>query len=103
METATYRLEFVVTYICVEQIIELYTTMRNLGIPVHEKNYLFGDKVSVVNFSSISHAKLPKHHTTLSFHCVHKTVASKYAGFHFLLGASNLADISSKHWSYAGK
>jgi len=62
---------------------------------------MFGDNESVVNSSSIPHAKLHKCHTTLSFHCVCKAVASKYIGFHFLPGASNPADILSKHWSYA--
>ena len=84
-----------------ETIIDLHTTLRCLGIPVHEKSYMFGDNESVVNSSSIPHAKIHKCHSALSFHRVHEAVASKYVGFHFLPGASNPADILSKHWSYA--
>jgi len=61
---------------------------------------MFGDNESVVNSSSIPHAKLHKRHTALSFHCAHEVVASKYVGFYFLPGANNPADILSKHWSY---
>jgi hypothetical protein len=62
---------------------------------------MFGDNESVVNSSSIPHAKLHKRHTALSFHRVREVVASKYIGFHFLPGACNPADILSKHYSYA--
>ena len=62
---------------------------------------MFGDNESVVNSSSIPHAKLHKRHTALSFHSVHEMVASKYGGFYFLHGSDNPADILSKHWSYA--
>jgi len=62
---------------------------------------MFGDNESVVNSSSIPHAKLHKRHTALSFHRVREAVASKFVGFYFLPGADNPADILSKHWSYA--
>ena len=101
VETATYGSEFVAARTCVEQIIDLRTTLRYLGVPVREKSYMFGDNESVVNSSSIPHAKLHKRHTALSFHRVREAVASKYVGFYFLPGASNPADILSKHWSYA--
>ena len=101
VETATYGSEFVAARICVEQIIDLRNTLRYLGVPICEKSYMFGDNESVVNSSSIPHAKLHKRHTALSFHHVHKTVASKFVGFSFLPGADNPADILSKHWSCA--
>jgi hypothetical protein len=41
VETATYGSEFVAAIICVEQIIDL--VLRCLGVPVREKNYMFGD------------------------------------------------------------
>ncbi|HEY9707536.1 MAG TPA: hypothetical protein V6D48_04970, partial [Oculatellaceae cyanobacterium] len=101
VETATYGSEFVAARICVEQIIDLCNTLHYLRVPIQEKSYMFGDNESVVNSSSIPHAKLYKRHTALSFHCVHEEVATKYIGFYFLPGASNPADILSKHWSYA--
>ena len=100
VETATDSLEFVAAHICVEQIVDLRNTLRYLGVPFQEKNYMFGDNESVVNSSSIPHSKLHKRHTALSFHCVCKAVASKYVGFYFLPGADNPADVLSKHWSY---
>jgi hypothetical protein len=62
---------------------------------------MFGDNESVVNSSSIPHAKLHKRHNALSFHRVCEAVASKYVGFYFLPGVDNPADILSKHWSYS--
>ena len=101
VETATYGSEFVAARICVEQIVDLRNTLRYLGVPIHEKSYMFGDNESVVNSSSIPHAKLHKRHTALSFHHVCEAVTSKYVGFYFLPGCDNPADILSKHWSYA--
>jgi hypothetical protein len=37
VETATYGSEFVVACICVEQIIDLRSTLRYLGVPVRER------------------------------------------------------------------
>jgi hypothetical protein len=79
VETATYGSEFLVAaHICVEQIIDLRSTLRYLRVPVREKNYMFGNSKSVVNSSMGLHARLHKRHTTmLSFdrvreasHCV---------------------------------
>jgi hypothetical protein len=62
---------------------------------------MFGDNKSVVNSSSIPHAKLHKRHTALSFHRVREAIASGYVDFIYLPGTENPADILSKHWSYA--
>ncbi|HEY9709842.1 MAG TPA: hypothetical protein V6D48_16675, partial [Oculatellaceae cyanobacterium] len=101
VETATYGSEFVAACTCVEQIIDLWITLRYLGIPIQERSYMFGDNESVVNSASVPHAKLHKRHTALAFHCICEAVASRYIGFYFLPGSSNPADILSKHWSYA--
>ena len=99
-KTATYGSEFVAARICVEQIIDLRNMHRYLGVPIQDQSYMFGDNESVVNSSSIPHAKLHKRHNALFFHCVREAVASKCAGFYFLPSADNPADILSKHWSY---
>jgi hypothetical protein len=101
VETATYGSEFVAARTCVDQIVDLRTTLRYLGIPIRDRSYMFGDNESVVNSSSIPHAKLHKRHTALSFHRVREAIASNYVGFYFLPGANNPADILSKHWSYS--
>jgi hypothetical protein len=101
VETATYGSEFVAARICVEQIIDLRSTLRYRGVPVREKYYMFGDNKSVVDSSMGLHAKLHKCHTMLSFHRVREAIASGIVGFYFIPGEINPADILSKHWGYA--
>ena len=101
VETATYGSEFVAARTCVEQVIDLRNTLRYLGVPLHTPSYMFGDNDSVVNSSSIPHAKLHKRHTALSFHRVREAVAAKYVSFKYILGSDNPADILSKHWAYS--
>jgi hypothetical protein len=74
--------------------------LRYLGVPVREKNYMFGDKKSVVDSSMGLHAKLHKRHTILSFHRVREAIASGIVGFYFIPGELNPADILSKHTGY---
>ena len=100
VETATYRLEFVSARTAVEQIIDLRTTLRYLGVPVHDTSYLFGDNKSVVDSSTIPHSKLHKRHTLLSFHRVRETIASGMVAYHHIPGSSNPSDVLSKHWAY---
>ena len=101
VETATYGSEFVAARTCVEQIIDLRTTLRYLGVPVNKKSFMFGDNASVVDSSSRIHAKLHKRHTALSFHRVREAIASGMVTFHHIPGKSNPADILSKHWGYS--
>jgi Reverse transcriptase (RNA-dependent DNA polymerase) len=101
VETATYGSEFVAARTCVEQIIELRTLFRYLGVPIRDKSYMFGDNKSVVDSSMQVHAKLHKRHTILSFHRVRECIASGMVGFYFINGNDNPADILSKHWGYS--
>jgi hypothetical protein len=101
VENATYGTEFVAARTCVEQIIDLRTTLRYLGVPIREKSFMFGDNKSVVDSSMQVHAKLHKRHTILSFHRVRESIASGIVGFYFISGNDNPADILSKHWGYS--
>ena len=101
VETATYGSEFVAARTCVEQIVDLRTTLYYLGVPVRDKSYMFGDNKSVVDSSMQVHAKLHKRHTILSFHRVREAIASGMIIFSFINGDINPADILSKHWGYA--
>jgi len=101
VETATYGSEFVAARTCVEQIIDLWLTLRYMGIPLHDKSYMFGDNESVVNSATIPHGKLHKRHIMLSFHRVREVIASGMIIFTYLPGQYNPADILSKHWSYS--
>jgi hypothetical protein len=85
---------------CVDQIIDLCTTLRYLGVPIRSTSYMFGDNKTVVDSSSIPHAKLHKCHNALSFHRVREAVAAKFVAIYHLDGIYNPADILSKHWGY---
>ena len=100
VETATYGSEFVAARTCVEQIIDLRTSLHYLGVPVRAKSYMFGDNESVVNSSNLPHGKLHKRHTMLSFHRVRHAIAAGLVKFTFINGDTNPADILSKHWGY---
>jgi hypothetical protein len=99
VETATYGSEFVAARICTEQIIDLYNTLRFLGVPVRERCYMFRDNKSLVDSSMQLNAKLHKWHTMLSFHHVREAIAARTLGFFFLSGYDNPADILS-NWGY---
>jgi hypothetical protein len=85
-----YGSEFIAARICVEQIINLHSTLMYLGVPVREKNYMFGNNKSVVDSSMGLHAKLHKRHTMLSFHHVREAIASGVVGFYLFLWKSTL-------------
>ena len=97
VETATYGSEFIAACICIDQSIDLRNTLRYLGVPVCKKAYMFGDNKSVVDSSTIPHAK---RHNALSFHHVCEAIARAIIGFYHIDGDENPADILSKHWGY---
>jgi hypothetical protein len=43
VKTATYGSEFVAARTCTEQVMDLRTTFRYLGVPIRDKSYMFGD------------------------------------------------------------
>jgi hypothetical protein len=100
VETATYGSEFVVARTCGDQIVDLRTTLCYLGVTLRDKSYVFGDNKTVMDSSTIPHAKLHKHHNALSFHHVHEAIAAKFVKMHHLEGIFNPTDILSKHWAY---
>jgi hypothetical protein len=100
VETATYGSEFVAARTCTEQIIELRTLLRYLGVPLREQSFMFGDNQAVVKSSTIPEAKLHKRHTLLSFHRVREAIAARMIVFVHIDGRINPADILSKHWGH---
>ena len=100
VETATFSSEFVAAKTAVEQIIDIRTTLRYLGVPVLSKSYLFGDNQSVVTNSTLPQSQLNKRHQALAYHKVREAVASGMIGFYHIPGEKNPADILSKHWGY---
>jgi hypothetical protein len=100
VETATFGSEFTAARIAVDQIMDLRTTLRYLGVPVHEKSYMFGDNQSVVTNSTIPHSSLNKRHNALAYHRVREMIAADILGYYWIDGKDNPADIVSKHWGY---
>jgi hypothetical protein len=100
VETATFGSEFTAARIAVDQIIDLRSTLRYLGVPVNKKSYMFGDNQAVVTNSSIPHSSLNKRHNALAYHHVREMIAAKILGYYWIDGKKNPADIVSKHWSY---
>ncbi len=68
VETATYGSEFLAARVCVDQIEDLRTTLRYLGVEVKGKSYMFGDNKSVIDSSKLPHSSLKKRHLALSYH-----------------------------------
>ena len=101
VETATYGSEFVAARTAVDQIIDIRTTLRYLGVPVRDKSYMFGDNKSVVTSSTIPNSTISKRHHLSSYHRVREAIAAKFISFHWKDGKSNPADILSKHWEFA--
>ena len=101
VETATYGSEFVAARIATDQIIDLRTSLRYLGVPVEHSTYMFGDNESVVKSSTLPHSSLNKRHNALSYHRVREAIAAGILKFYHIKGELNPADIVSKHWGHA--
>jgi hypothetical protein len=101
VEVATYSSEMITMRTCIEQIIDLRTTLRYLGVPIRGKSYVFGDNESVVKSAIHIHAKLHKRHNMLSFHFVREAIAAGYIRLIHIPGNTNPADILSKHWGFS--
>ena len=68
VKTATYGSEFVAARTAVDQIIDICTTLRYLGVPIRDKSYMFGDNKSVVTSSTIPNSTISKRHHLASYH-----------------------------------
>ena len=101
VKTATYGSEFVAARTAVDQIIDIRTTLRYLGVPIRDMSYMFGDNRSVVTSSTIPNSTISKRHHLASYHRVREAIAAKFISFHWKDGKSNPADILSKHWEFA--
>jgi hypothetical protein len=100
VETATYGAEFVAARIATDQIVDLQTTLRYLGVPIEGKTHLFGDSASVITSATIPHSSLKKRQNALSFHRVREALAAGIMYFHKIAGKLNPSDILSKHTGY---
>jgi hypothetical protein len=100
VETATFGSEYVSARTCTEQIIDLRTTLRYLGVPLQGSSIVFGDNETCINTASVPHGKLHKRHNALSYHRTREAVAAGITRLYHIRGENNPADILSKHWDY---
>ena len=84
-----------------EQIIDLRSTPRYLGVGIIGSSYMIGNNKYAVLSSTNFTTKLHKRNNALSFHRVRESITSGICRFHYLPGNLNPADILSKHWSYS--
>ena len=54
----------------------------------------------MVHSASTLYAKLHKHHSAMTFHCICEAVVAKINGFYFIKKKINSADFLSIHWRY---
>ena len=66
-ETVTYGSEFIACRTCCEQIINLRSSYRYLGIQVYHKRYICGDNKAQITSAVVPQEKLNKRHKILSF------------------------------------
>ena len=102
METATYGSDFVAIKTAIEQIMGLRNTSRNLGVPIRNKEYLFGDNKSVGTSlsSTIPQSILNERHRMLSCDRVREAIAAKILEIHWCSSNQTKGDFLSKHWDY---
>ena len=98
--TATFGSEFVAAKMATEQIIDLRTTLRYMGVPVKGPSYMFGDNQSVVTNSTIPHSTLQKRWYALAYHRVREAVAGDIIRFFHIEGKNNVADCLTKSLGY---
>jgi hypothetical protein len=94
--SARYGSEFVAARIVTDQIINLHTSLRYMGVPVNT-SYMFGYNLLVITSSTIPHLKLNKRHNAVSYHCPREAIAAKILKFHHIDGKINPAKTLSKH------
>jgi hypothetical protein len=97
VETATYGSEFVAARIATDQIIDIRTSLRYLGVPIKSASYMFGDNQSVVTNATIPQSVLSKRHNALAYHRVREAITAKILRYHYIPGKQNPADVLSKH------
>ena len=99
-ETATYGSEYCSGKTCFEQIVDHRMSVRYLGVPLNVKSYAFGDNESMIDSSTVPHAKLHARHNILNYHYVRSMIAAGYVILTHIPSGDNISDVLSKHWGY---
>lgn len=94
-------IKFCAAKTCMEQIVELRNYLRYLGVPIHEKTFVFGDNAAMIDSARLPFSKLHKRHHILTYHHVRNIIASGIISLSHLRSSHNPSNIMSKHYSYS--
>lgn len=100
LDTDTYGSEFLSERTSTEQVMEIRTSLRYLGVPLIGPTFMFGDNQTVVNGCIDITSHIYKRHILLSYHRVRESITSNIIVFNHIPGSSNPVDIKSKSWGY---
>ena len=101
VEKATYRSKFMAARTCVEQIIDLRTTLKYFGFHILGDSEMFGNNKLLVNSAMQFGARLHKRRIVLSFHRVCEAIAANIYRFTYLNTTKIATDVFSRHWGYS--
>ena len=90
VEPVTDGSEFIAVCMCIEQTTDLHTTLSYLGVPIHEKSFVFGDNKSMIDSAAFPCAKPHKCHT----------MTAGIAAIYRVDGISNPVNIF-RYWGYS--
>jgi hypothetical protein len=93
--------ETVAPKIATEQIMDLWYTLRMMGVPLDGKAYMFGDNQSVITSGTIPHSSINKRHNALAYHRVREAIASAVIWFFHISGKINPVDVLTKFLGHA--
>jgi hypothetical protein len=82
------------------QIIDLRTTLRYVGLQIEGKSILFCDIQTVITSSTLTHSSLKKQHSALSYHRVREAIAAKVVTIQKVDGNKIYGYILSKNCGY---
>jgi hypothetical protein len=89
VEAATFGSDFTAVKIVVDQIIDLRTTFKHLGVPVNEKSYMVGENQLAVTNSATPYSSLNKRHSALAYQRVREIIAADNLGYIWIDGKNN--------------
>jgi hypothetical protein len=101
VETATYGSEFVAGRTATEQVIDIRYTVRMMGVSIEGPTYMFGDNMSVIRSSTISHSMLGKRHNMLSYQRCREAISAGISKMFHMDGKQNPSDVMTKFLAHA--
>ena len=79
---------------------EVYESKISNDVPINDISYMSGDNESMINSSTVPHARSHKRHNILSYHLALSMGACGYISMNHLRSESNVSDVLSQHRGY---